>query len=125
MTAKKKWLKRDLNRFKKVIVTKREATLEAIERAKKNTDNILEGGSVNAIYSSHMADAGSDHQEREKAFYWLKREMDYLQYLERALDMIEDGSFGICKDCGEKIPEPRLMEVPHTSTCYDCKTKII
>jgi RNA polymerase-binding transcription factor DksA len=125
MAVKVKWLKRDLNRFKKLILAKREDLLEAIDRAKKNTDNILEGGSVNAIYSSHMADAGSDHQEREKAFYWLKREMDYLHYLERALDMIDDGSFGICKDCGEKIPETRLIEVPHTTTCYTCKTKIV
>ena len=124
MAGKNKWMKRDLNRFRKLILEKRNLTIKSIEKAKKLTENILEGGSVNAIYSSHMADAGSDHQEREKAFYWLKREMDYLQYLDRALDMIDDGSFGICKECGNLIPEMRLIEVPHTSTCYDCKTKV-
>ena len=44
---------------------------------------------TNAIYSSHMADAGSDQQEREKAYYWISRENHYLQYLNRALNMID------------------------------------
>ena len=79
--------------------------------------------STNAIYSSHMADAGSDQQEREKAFYWLSRENDYLQYLNRALDMIDDETFGICVSCNSAINEERLMEVPHTTQCFECKNE--
>ena len=82
----------------------------------------MKNESVNAIYSSHMADAGSDQQEREKAFYWLSRENSYFQYLNRALDMINDGTFGICKICGEIINEERLIEVPHTTKCFSCKS---
>ena len=118
---KNRWLVRDLKRFKKIILEKQKETQELINRAKEDADNMMNVESVNAIYSSHMADAGSDHREREKAFFWIKRETDYLQYLNRALELIEDRTFGICKECGEKIPEERLMEVPHTSTCYDCK----
>ncbi|MBL7110306.1 MAG: TraR/DksA C4-type zinc finger protein [Candidatus Marinimicrobia bacterium] len=122
--AKKSWTKKELKEFRKVILEKRVGAQEAIERSKELTDNIVETGDVtNAVYSSHMADAGSDQQDREKAYYWLDRERKFLQYLNRALDMIDDGTFGICKTCSGLIGKERLMEVPHTSTCYECKSK--
>ena len=93
-----------------------------MDEARERAEGFTTGDTVNAIYSSHMADAGSDQQEREKLFYFLKRETDHLQYLDRALEMIADGSFGICKSCSEKIAEERLWEVPHTSQCFECKS---
>ena len=36
--------------------------------------------------------------------------------------MINDGTFGICKICGEIINEERLIEVPHTTKCFSCKS---
>ena len=37
--------------------------------------------------------------------------------------MIDEGTFGICKSCGEKINPERLLEVPHTTSCFECKNK--
>ena len=37
--------------------------------------------------------------------------------------MIDDGTFGLCVVCGELINEERLLEVPHTNKCFDCKSK--
>ena len=70
-----------------------------------------------------MADAGSDQQEMEKNYYMMDRGNSYLQYLNRALEMIENGTFGKCATCGILINKERLMEVPHTSSCFDCKTQ--
>ena len=118
------WKKEELKKFKKIIIQKRENILNDISNSKERTDQIMKNDSTNPIYSSHMADAGSDHQEREKAFYWLSRENNYLQYLNRALEMIDEGTFGKCKSCGELINKERLMEVPHTTKCFNCKTNI-
>ena len=120
--SKKQWSKEKLSYFKNIIIEKREKILDDIADSKERADEMIKGDTVNAVYSSHMADAGSDQQEREKAFYWLTRENSYFQYLNRALDMIADGSFGLCKVCGELINEERLMEVPHTTKCFDCKS---
>jgi len=122
VTTKEKWTLEELDSFKQIILDKRVKTLEVIERTRENAENMAAGETVNAVYSSHMADAGSDQMEREKEFFWLTRETTFLQYLNRALDMIDDGTFGICKMCGCKIPEERLLEVPHTTTCWSCKT---
>ena len=61
--------------------------------------------------------------EIEKNYYWIDRDNKFIQYLNRALDMIDDGTFGICNDCGNLINKERLLEVPHTISCFDCKSK--
>ena len=123
VSKKKKWTQKELEKFKTLILEKRKILSAELLEAKKKADEVLNNNSTNAIYSSHMADAGSDQQEMEKNYYMMNRENNYLQYLERALSMIVEGSFGICTSCGELIDKERLIEVPHTSSCFDCKSK--
>ena len=122
VSKKKKWTQKELEKFKTLILEKREVVTAELLEAKEKADEVLNNNSTNAIYSSHMADAGSDQQEMEKNYYMMNRENNYLQYLERALTMIKDGYFGICMRCGELIDKERLIEVPHTSSCFDCKS---
>ena len=122
VSKKKKWTQQELEKFKTLILEKREVVTAELLEAKEKADEVLNNNSTNAIYSSHMADAGSDQQEMEKNYYMMNRENNYLQYLERALSMIVEGSFGICASCGELIDKERLIEVPHTSSCFDCKS---
>ena len=119
---KKKWTQKELEKFKTLILKKREVVTAELLKAKEKADEVLNNNSTNAIYSSHMADAGSDQQEMEKNYYMMNRGNNYLQYLERALSMIVEGSFGICGSCGELIDKERLIEVPHTSSCFVCKS---
>ena len=37
------------------------------------------------------------------------------------LEKIENGSFGTCDDCGEKISIKRLEARPETTLCIRCK----
>ena len=125
MAVKKKWSVIELEEFKTLILEKRKMVSDDLEVAKEKADEVLKNNSVNAIYSSHIADAGSDQQEMEKNYYMVDRENTFLQYLNRALDMLDEGTFGICTSCGELINKERLVEVPHTSSCFDCKSKSV
>ena len=49
------------------------------------------------------------------------RERKLIIKIRKALDRIEDGSFGICERCGEEISEKRLKVRPVTTFCIDCK----
>ena len=124
-TRSKKWSKKELDGFRKIILIKRDVVVKELAETKERADEVLKNNSVNAIYSSHMADAGSDQQEMEKNYYMMDRENSFLQYLNRALVMIEEGTFGQCTGCGNLIKKERLLEVPHTSSCFDCKTKTV
>ena len=119
---KKGWTKKELTTFKNKIHNKRLVLAEDLRELKEKADKMLKNSSSNALYSSHMADASSDHVEMEKAYYMLAREKKYLQYLDKAVRMIDDGTFGKCISCNELINKERLEEVPHTQKCFDCKS---
>ena len=119
-----KYSKKELDDFKEKINAKKNAVLKDIVDSQDIADNMVENSNTSGnIYSSHIADGGGDQQEIEKAYYWVQRENKFLQYLDRALEMIDEGTFGICKDCNDRINPERLIEVPHTTSCFDCKNK--
>ena len=125
MAVKNKWSEKELEEFKTLILEKRKIVADDLAVSKEKADEVLKNNSVNAIYSSHIADAGSDQQEMEKNYYMMDRENTFLKYLNRALEMLDTGTFGICTSCGNLINKERLMEVPHTSSCFDCKSKSV
>lgn len=49
------------------------------------------------------------------------RERKLIGKIEKALERVEDGTFGICERCGEEISEERLKARPVTTFCIDCK----
>tara|TARA_B100000700_G_scaffold136311_1_gene152247 strand:- start:27 stop:401 length:375 start_codon:yes stop_codon:yes gene_type:complete len=120
--AKKNWTQKDLKEFKNIITDKRQEVLKAIEEARSRADDIIEEGNQSSIYSSHMADAGSDQQSLEHAYSIINRESSFLNYLDLALQRIDQKSFGVCSKCEELISKERLHEVPHATKCFDCKT---
>ena len=119
-----KWTKKELEKFKTLILKKRTKVIDELEESRKRADEARNNNSVNAIYSSHMADASTDQEEMEKSYYWMDRENKFLQYLNRALEMIGEGTFGICTTCGKLINKERLEEVPHTTMCFNCKSSV-
>ena len=122
--------KKDLNEFKKVITEKKEEILEQLQNLKDQMMDPTTGQYVNenSPYSLHMAEQGTDSQEREKLYLWAQRENKFLGYLEDALLRIENGTYGICiasleDDDPHLVPKARLLAVPHTQLCVACKEK--
>jgi len=52
-----------------------------------------------------------------------ERERNLIAKVEEALLRINNGTYGICDDCGEDISEKRLIARPVTTFCINCKTK--
>jgi DnaK suppressor protein len=51
------------------------------------------------------------------------REHKLIKKVKKALDRIENETFGICEKCGEDISVERLKARPVTTQCIECKTK--
>lgn len=51
------------------------------------------------------------------------RERRLIPKIESALERIENGTYGICVGCGEKISEKRLEFRPEAALCIVCKTR--
>lgn len=125
--------KKELALFKKVILEKRAEIMEQLQNLKDQMMDSSTGQYVNenSPYSLHMAEQGTDAQEREKLYLWAQRESKFLVYLEDALVRIENGTYGLCIECTDEpknlcptcplIPKPRLLAVPHTQHCVEIK----
>ncbi len=124
--SQKKYSKAKLVSFKKQIKAKLENLANELDDSRGNLESSTGGSSSLAhesVYSVHMADAGTDSYEREKGYHFINRETDYHKFLTKALERIEDGSFGVCTICGELIPEERMIEVPNATKCVGCKER--
>ena len=117
--------KRDRERFRKLILEKREKLLKELgylENEFMSSTTKDSSGDLSS-YSFHMADQGTDAEEREKAFLLASREGRYIYHLNEALRRIDDGTYGKCRVCGKHISKERLTAVPHATKCITCKSK--
>jgi DnaK suppressor protein len=48
-------------------------------------------------------------------------ELEEYTRIVRALEKIDDGTYGICVDCGEPISEKRLKSYPNAARCLICQ----
>ena len=115
--AQKRYSKKKLAFFKKHIQTKLDALTSDLDNSRDSLGSSKDGSglSQDSVYSVHMADAGTDSNEREKAYHLYNRQTDYHRNLLQALQRIEDGTFGVCVISGELIPEERMLEVPNAT----------
>ena len=116
--------KKDLEHFRKLIDEEKEKLLDKLGYLRETAMNttLKDASGDHSSYSFHMADQGTDAQEREKAFLFASRETRYLERLDLALRRIKEGTFGICVKCKKPIARERLEAVPIATMCYDCKT---
>ena len=68
-------------------------------------------------------DRASLESERNFLLRIRDRENKLIKKIRGALDRIENGTYGICEECGENISIRRLKARPVTTQCIDCKTK--
>ena len=67
-------------------------------------------------YSQHQADQGTDDFDRRISLEVTSHEFQLLRQIERALEKIAEGTYGVCDISGEKIAPARLDAMPYAST---------
>ena len=80
---------------------------EASEEVKSNEE--MRG------YSQHQADEGTDDFNRTISLNVTGQEVKILRQIERALEKIDDGTYGVCDVSGDEIPIKRLDAVPYAT----------
>lgn len=128
---KKKYSAKELKEFKENILEKIYEVNDQIESVRSTTNNSRK---IFMEDNGEDYDEGTESSEVEKSFFLMSRESDYLVNLKKALQRIEDGSYGICEiyeedpnecQCLEKplISKERLIEVPNATKGVLCKEK--
>lgn len=72
----------------------------------------------------HMADVGTENYDQEFTLGLIENEQETLKLINEALGRVEDGTFGICVECGHPIARARLEAIPYTRHCIECARKL-
>lgn len=106
--------KEKLQFFKELLIKRREEILKDVYGTLKEME---EGG-------ENLPDAIDQATRETNLVIGLRlrdREQKLLKKIEKALQKIEEGTYGVCEACGALIDEKRLMARPEATLCIDCK----
>lgn len=122
---KKKFNKRELVDFKKLILKRKEEILEGIKHISEDTLKKSQKDASGDIsgYTYHMADVATDTYDREFSLGLASSERELLYELDDALKKIDEGIFGICEECKSLITKVRLKAVVYARLCVKCQEK--
>jgi len=74
-------------------------------------------------YSTHPADEGTNAFDQARDLAVQVNAEHTLKLVNDALERLENGTFGLCVDCGQEIDAARLEAIPYTPVCLDCQAK--
>ena len=103
-------LKEQKEEFQSKLNTRRNSRLDLSER---------EASGELSSYDNHPGDLGTELFEREKDVALETHEEEQLHDIKTALAAIEEGTYGVCKECGKDIPFERLEAIPSTLYCLE------
>ncbi len=122
---RKKFNKKELAEFKKLILKRKDEILENIKHISEDTlkKSQKEASGDISGYTYHMADVATDTYDREFSLGRASNEREVIYELDDALKKIEEGTFGICEECKSLITKVRLRAVPYARLCVKCQQK--
>lgn len=108
----------EMNTLKEEIIKLKEEYENRLSDDNSEAEDAGDTGELSS-YDNHPGDQGTELFERQKEMTLDKHLKDNLLEVEDALKAMEEGSYGICAECGKEIPFERLEVMPTTKWCID------
>lgn len=70
------------------------------------------------------ADLAALSQDKERELWLANDTRQRLEALDKALKRLAGGTYGLCANCGQPIPEERLLAMPLTLYDVACQSKL-
>lgn len=112
--------KTDIEKFKKRIL---EIRREMTEMVRETSEDVKKDREAKG-YSQHQADEGTDDFDRTISLQLTDKEIKVLKQIDRALEKIDEGTYGICDLTGEEIPIKRLEAIPYATMTVAAQEKL-
>ena len=77
---------------------------------------------ANLSFGKRVGDGTAEAVERITTTVTARALTRSVAQIDRALEKLDDGTYGVCDTCGTEIPEERLEAIPATSLCVQCST---
>lgn len=106
----------DIEYFRKLLTA-------MLEDAQQNGDSTIEELTGSNEVFADPADRATAESDRAFTLRLRDRERRLISKIRAALQRIEDGTYGVCEECGEDISLARLKARPVTRLCINCKAR--
>ncbi|MCH9634130.1 MAG: RNA polymerase-binding transcription factor DksA [Chlamydiae bacterium] len=111
--------RKDLDKFKAILETMHKQLAHSLE---SNAQQVKQPDEATG-YSQHQADEGTDDFDRTINIEVTGKELKILKQIERALDKMEEETYGTCDISGEEIPLARLEAIPYATMTVKSQEK--
>ncbi len=101
----------------------RELLTSMLDEVLQKSDATIEDMTDTMEVFADPADRATMESDRAFILRLRDRERKLIKKIQNALQRLEDGTYGICEECGEEISIPRLKARPVTKLCIHCKSK--
>ena len=107
--------------LKQILLVKREALVQEIKQQLGQSVTEEQQRRLEAAMDS--GDQALVDLEREMGISLQEMRNRERQLIDDALDSLDEGTYGMCADCGEEISEKRLHALPFARLCVECQSK--
>ena len=105
----------DVKKYRELLEKKKEELLESAPALTPET--------APSYRSGDWVDQSSLENDVHVRLALKQTDSKLLRAIEEAIHRIDQGTYGICMECENKIAQARLEAVPWTRVCIDCKAK--
>jgi DnaK suppressor protein len=96
------------------------AKLDAIAARMQTEPGVPKAGAAGGDF----LDVAQGVEHQELARLRASRLTQQAKRLRLALTRVSDGEYGVCSECGARIPSRRLLAVPDATTCVACQERL-
>jgi RNA polymerase-binding protein DksA len=115
------WTAKELGEVRGQLEADRDRFRLEVSSVEQGIQDLLRAGGDGA--GNDQADVGSTSLERDSEMSLANNTRDMLMQTERALERLEDRTYGICESCGNPIGKARLKVFPRATLCMTCKQR--
>lgn len=110
----------DTAHFREKLLAERQKVANAIAYLhEKNSGSLVDelGELVSGSADNHMADTATETVDREIDYTLEENSGNLLREIDRALERLDEGTYGTCSACGNPIEPERLEFLPWATFC--------
>ena len=107
----------------KLLLEERESYTRSAKSLRAEADQLAQDRDPGDVqFDEESGQGDSMNVERERDLALSAQALAAVEEIDRALERIEAGTYGVCAKCGENIPKERLKALPWASLCVRCKS---
>ena len=115
------WSATELKSMRSALAKDLERLRADLAKVESEMDSLIQDSGEGA--GDDQADAGNKTFEREHEMSLLINARDMVIQTERAIERIDNKTYGVCEVCGSQIGKARLEVFPRATLCMSCKQK--